>query len=133
MNAKDEVKSILINYRRTQTWLAEKLGIQKQTLNYMLNGSKGLDTETYKQIIKIFKREKMITSAGDKCDHIRNQTMEVNAILGSSLTLLNNTVKKVSEDNILDFKEKKQLSEMIDELRESLNHELDKISEMIER
>lgn len=133
MNAKDEVKSILINHKRTQTWLAEKLGIQKQTLNYMLNGSKGLDTETYKQIIKIFKREKMITSAGDKCDHIRTQTLEINAIIGSSLILLNNTVKKVSEDNILDFKEKKQLSEMIDELRESLNHELDKISEMIER
>ncbi len=133
MKAQDEIKAILFTHEKTKVWLAGKLHVTKQKLDYWLNDAKSMDVDTYNQIMSIFKHEKMICSADDKCDHIRTQTMEINSIIGSSLTMLNSTVKTVSSDNILDFKEKKLLSEMIAELRDNLNHELDKIAEMIEK
>jgi len=133
MTEQDKIKVILSDNDKTQTWLAGKLGMKKQTLNNILNINKSLDHELYKQIYKIFKQEKFIASAEDKCSVIKDQAMEINSIIGSSLTLFNGTVRKVSEDNVLDFKEKKVLSDMVQEIRDCLNYELDKIAEMIER
>lgn len=133
MTEQQKIKIILSDNDKTKTWLAEQLGMSKSRLGNILNTNKGLDVELHKSIIAIFKKHKFIASAEDKCNYIKDQTMEINSIFGSSLQLLNQTVKKITEDNVLDFKEKVSLLGMVDELRDNLNSELDKIKEMIEK
>jgi Zn-dependent peptidase ImmA (M78 family) len=133
MKAQDEIKSILFSNEKSKVWLAQKLGISKQDVHYMLNTATDIPHERYAQIIKIFKAEGFICSADEKCDFIKNQTLETNDMIGKLLSLLNNTVRKVSEDNVLDFREKKELSEMVDYVQESVTQKLDEIRKIIEK
>ena len=53
MKKQEEIKFLLHTHGIKYSWLADKLGIKKQTLSYILNESPNVDDDLYNQIIKI--------------------------------------------------------------------------------
>ena len=50
MSKQEEIKFLIQSYGVKQNWLADKLGIKNQTLNYLLNDSDKFDDELYDSI-----------------------------------------------------------------------------------
>lgn len=132
MIEQNEVMKILFENDKSKSWLANKLSITPQKLDYRLSKAKKIAIEDYKEIMRIFKKEGFITSNSEQCTHLLNQTIEIDALLGHALTILNTNVKKFTSDNVLEYREKKRLSEVIDKIRNEFNDELDQIEEIIE-
>jgi len=131
-SAKTEILQILFINDKSKSWLANKLGISSQKLDYRLNRANDMPLELYQQIMKIFKKEGFITSDNDQCVHLLNQTLEIDALIGHSLTLLNSNVKAFTEDNILDFRERRKLLEIIDKIKSEFLEQIDEIEKVIE-
>ena len=55
MTKQKEIKFLLQTFGIKQSWLAEKLGLKKQTLTYLLNEDSVLDDILYQQIKDIIK------------------------------------------------------------------------------
>ncbi len=132
MKAQTEIIQILFQNDKTKSWLANKLGISAQNLDYKLNRASDIPFELYNQIMKIFKKEGFIVSENDQCVHLLNQTVEIDALIGHSLTLLNGSVKSFTADNVLDFKEKQKLISIIEKMRNDFLEQLDEIEKIVE-
>jgi len=132
MNAQTEILQILFNNDKSKTWLSQKLGISPQNLDYKLNKASDLPLIFYNEIMAIFKKEGFITSAKDQCDYLLRQTITIDSMIGNMLSILNDTVERITEDHVLDFKEKMKLSELTDKIKMNFNNELEKIQNIIE-
>ncbi len=132
MTEQVEIIRILFENDKPKSWLANKLGISSQNLDYKLHNAKKIAVEDYNQIMKIFKKEGFITSNSEQCNHLLNQTLEIDALIGHTLTILNASVQKFTKDNVLDFREKKRLGNLIDQIRNDFNNELDHVEKIIE-
>jgi Zn-dependent peptidase ImmA (M78 family) len=132
MDTQTQIIRILFENNKQKNWLADKLRISAQKIDYMLNKAKKISHEDYNQIMEIFKKEGFITSNSEQCNHLYDQTIEINSVIGHTLTILNGNVKKFTDDNVLDFREKRKLTDMIDKIRNEFNAELDSIESIIE-
>lgn len=132
MTRQEEIKQVLFDNDKTNTWLANKLGMKKQDLGYQLNDAVNFSVDLYERIMKIFKKEGFITSTTDQCNFLLEQTLQTNSALGHSLTILNNTVKRSVSDMVLDFKEKVTLIEMIEKIKVELDNQCDEMISIIE-
>ncbi len=132
MTEQNEILRILFVNDKSKSWLANRLGISPQNLDYKLRNAKKLAVEDYNSIMKIFKNEGFITSNSEQCTHLLNQTVEIDGMMGHILSILNSSVQKFTADNVLEYREKKQLLEMISKMRNDFNNELDSIEKIIE-
>jgi len=132
MPEQTEIMRILFENDKTKSWLANQLKIKPQKLDYWLGKAKKIGVEDYNKIMEIFKKEGFITSNSEQCNHLLNQTIEIDALLGHTLTLLNTNVQKFTSDNVLEYREKKRLGEVIEKIRNEFNIELDQIEKIIE-
>ncbi|MFC2084943.1 hypothetical protein ACFLS9_07800 [Bacteroidota bacterium] len=130
MTKQDEIKQILFNNDRTVKWLADKLGKERQGLHYQLNHASKFGIDLYEQIKKIFKNEGFLDN---QCEYLLRQTLNVDAIVNNCLASLSDTVNRFTSDNILEFGEKKKLSELIEKIHNDVEHQLKKLSDIIER
>lgn len=133
MDAQDEIKQILFENDKTKTWLAGKLHMTKQDLGYQLDHAANFSHELYERIMRVFRAEGLICTASEKCEYVKDQTLSVGAIVSNGLSLMYTTVKNFTKDNVLDFKEKKALSDMVEEFRTKVNLQLDEIQKTIEK
>lgn len=132
MTKQEEIKQILFDNDKTNTWLANKLGMKKQDLGYQLNNAVNFSVDLYESIIKILRKEGFITSSSEQCSFLIDQTLQTNSVLGYSLTILNNTVKRAVSDMVLDFKEKIALIETIEKLKDELIIQCDEMIAIVE-
>jgi len=132
---RDEIREILFKNDKTVKWLAEQTRkFSYNQLYYALSQkSATFDTSMYNEIVKIFKSEGMISSEAERCTHLLNQILKIDSIIGHSLTLLNDNVAEFTKDNIIDFKEKKRLSDMIDKIENEFTSEVSRIKKIIEK
>lgn len=131
MTPQDEIKQILFNNDKTKVWLANKLGMSKSDLTYQLNRATNFSVDLYNRVMDIFRKENFITK-DDQCDFLIRQTLQIDAVIGHSLTLLNDNVLKFTKDNVLDFKEKSRLIEVVTKIKDELIAELETIEKIIE-
>lgn len=131
MTPQEEVKRILFESDRNQTWLANKLGMSRADLNYQLNTAKNYSAELNNRIMEIFKKEGF-TSKNEQCEDLLNQTLLINSMIGNSLQILNNNVQKFTRDNVIDFREKKRLLDVIEKMRADYLNELERIEKIVE-
>lgn len=127
-----EIKEILFKNDKNISWLKGKIK-QNVDLYYLLSdNSVNFDIEIYEEIIKIFKKEGFITSPTDQCAYLLNQTIQIDALIGHTLSIFNTNVQKFTSDNVLEFREKRRLSDIVDKMRSDFNSELDNIEKIIE-
>jgi hypothetical protein len=131
MTPQDEIKQILFNNDKTKVWLANKLGMSKSDLTYQLNRATNFSVDLYNRVMDIFRKENFITK-DDQCDFLIRQTLQIDAVIGHSLTMLNDNVLKFTKDNVLDFKEKSRLIEVVTKIKDELIAELETIEKIIE-
>lgn len=131
MTPQDEVKRILFDHEKTNTWLAKKLGMSKEDLHYQLNRSKNYPVDLHNRINEIFKKEGFITNATEKCEFLIKQTLQIDSVVGTSLTMLNSAVEKFTRDNVLDFREMKRLFDIVEKIRDGVNESLDNIESIL--
>ncbi len=131
MKEQDEIKRILFDNDRSKSWLAKKLGITAQSLQYKLDVAPDLSLEFYRQIMKIFKAEGFISSANEQCEYLIQQTLQIDSMIGNALTMLNRTVQKTTLDHVLDFNEKRKLFELIEKIKSDFEDELGKIENIL--
>jgi len=131
MTPQEEVKRILFENDKTKTWLANRLGISKEDLSYQLNRSKNYSADLHNRIINILKKEGFITNTTEKCEFLIKQTLQIDSMVGTSLTMLNTSVEKFTKDNILDFRETKRLFDIVEKIRNGVNESLDNIETIL--
>lgn len=132
MTPQEQILQILFNEDKTKAWLADKLGIKKQSLQYQLTNSSNYPVELHNRIMNIFQKEGFITIKSEQCNFLVRQTLEINSLIGHSVSILNQTVKNFTKDNLLDFRERKDLGELIEKIRTETNNQLDEIEKIIE-
>ena len=132
MTKQEEVKQILFDNDKTNTWLANKLGMKKQDLGYQLNEAVNFSVDLYDRIISIFKKHGFITSSSEQCNFLIDQTLQTNSAIGHSVQILNNTVKNSVKDMVLDFREKTSLIELIEKIKSEITDQCDEMISIIE-
>lgn len=127
-----EVKDILFNNDKNISWLKNKMNT-KCDLHYLLSEkSVNFDINIYEEILSIFRKEGFITSENDRCERFAEQLIQVNGIISHSTYLLNSNAAIFIKDNILDFREKRKLVEILNKISNEFNTELEKIEKIIE-
>lgn len=132
MSDQDQIKSILFVNDKSKSWLAGKLNITPQKLDYILHNAKKISKSDYDSIMHIFKNAGFITSNSEQCNHLLGQTIEIDSLLGHALTILNGNIRQFTKDNVLDFNEKRRLLDIVTKIRTDFNNELDSIEMIIE-
>jgi DNA polymerase III delta prime subunit len=131
MTPQEEVKRILFESDRNQTWLANKLGLSRADLNYQLNTAKNYSADLHNRIMTIFKKEGY-NSKDERCQDLLDQTLLINSMIGNSIQILNNNVQKFTKDNVLDFRERKRLLDVIEKMKSDYMNELERIEKIVE-
>lgn len=127
-----EIKEVLFRNDKTVTWLKDKMKT-KIDLHYLLSSrSVNFDVDIYDEIKEVFKNEGFITSENERSDKFAEQLIQVNGIISHSTYLLNSNASDFLKDNVLDFREKKKLIDIIHKMRSEFNNELDSIQKVIE-
>jgi hypothetical protein len=115
MDRKDEIKQILLKNDRTIVWLSSK--IPGHDFYYLLNNrAKKIDADLYDEIMQLFRKEGFLDETIKKSESIYAQLLNINALIDSSLSLLNHTACEYLKDNVLTFRERKSLMEMIEKI-----------------
>ena len=126
-----EIKEVLLKNDKTMKWLSNKLhGVD---VYYLLSDKcKTFDVSVYDDIISIFKKEGIIATPNEQCDKLVEQIFHLDAVFGHSLTMLNGNIHSFTKDNVLDFSEKKKLSDMLDKIENEFVNEINKSRRIIE-
>lgn len=132
MTKQEEIKQILFDNDLTNAWLARKLRMSKQDLGYQLNDAVNFSADLYDRIIAVLKREGFITKESGQCEHLINQTLEINSLIGHSLSILNSSVKKYTDDKVLEFSERKRLIELAERIKDDFNDQIEEIMKVLE-
>ena len=132
MTKQEEIKQILFDNDLTNAWLARKLRMSKQDLGYQLNDAVNFSADLYDRIIAVLKREGFITKESDQCEHLISQTLEINSLIGHSVSLLNSTVKKYTEDKVLEFSERKKLIELAERIKDDFIDQIEEVIKVLE-
>ena len=128
---RQEIKDILFHHEKTMSWLQSKLHTHVD-LHYLLSDrSVNFDVNIYEEIMEVFKREGFISSEGERCNRFTQEMVLVNAIISHSTYLLNSNASQFIRNNVLEFREKMKLTEIITKMRNELNDELEKIEKII--
>ena len=133
MNPQDEIKQILFNNDKTKVWLADKLHVSKQQLSYELNHSKDISKSLYDKILNIFRAEGFIVATGQKIELIKDQLLTVSQVNCNNIALILSQFKIHSSDGVIDFNERKELSDLVETCRNKTNNELDKLQKFISK
>ena len=136
MSKQLEILQILFRNDKPKSWLQNELkkkGIDKD-LQYLLDEtrSKNFDVNIYETIIEIFREHGIIPTESDRIKKLRSKVMEINGIIASGLTLLNETMNDYLNDDELTFDEKNELLEMIDGIEKQYSH-LDELKILIKK
>ena len=127
-----EIKEILFKHEKTVSWLKNKM-TSKVDLYYQLSDSSvNFDVNVYDEIMKIFRKEGFITSENERCDRFAEQLITVNGIISHSTYLLNSNASDFIKDNVLDFREKKKLLEILEKIELEFSTEFEKVRKTIE-
>jgi len=130
--AGETIKQILFKNDKPKSWLAGKLRISPQSLQYKLDNHSALSADLFEDIMQILRKEGFITSESEQCNYLVKQTLKTDALLSSTIEMLSETVKRFVDDTVLDFREKKELSILIDKTRTDLNQAFDDLELIIE-
>jgi hypothetical protein len=133
MTAQEEINQIIFqNKNITESWLADKLSITPQNLNYQLHMAKKFDNNLYKRIQLIFKKEGIILDPAEQCTQLSDRTLEFGALIGNQLSVINNEVRKAVKNSNLEFNERVKLKIIFDDMRDNINQQLDELEKLIE-
>lgn len=131
MDHRKQIKEILINNDRTVCWLEKKTGIKD--LHYILGEtSKNFDIAIFEKIMNVFRVEGFILSEADRSNKFSEQLISVNGIIGHSVHLLNSTAKEYLKDHVLDFKERRDLYDLITKIKADFNTSISEVERIIE-
>ena len=136
MNRRDQIKDILFRNDKNPSWLKSKLSGKFPSVDvyYLLSEkSVNFDVELYDEIMGIFRKEGFIVTENERCDKFAEQLIQVNGIIAHSTYLLNSNATDFLKDNLLDYREKKKLLELVDKIRREFDQEIGKIEKIIER
>jgi len=136
MSKQLEILQILFRNDKPKSWLQNELkkkGIDKD-LQYLLDEtrSKNFDVNIYETIIEIFREHGIIPTESDRIKKLRSKVMEINGIIASGITLLNETMNDYLKDDELTFDEKAELLKMIDGIEKQYAH-LDELKTLIKK
>jgi hypothetical protein len=133
MTAQEEINQIIFqNKNITESWLADKLSITPQNLNYQLHMAKKFDNNLYKRIKLIFKKEGIILDPAEQCTQLSDRTLEFGALIGNQLSVMNNEVRKAVKNDNIEFNERVKLKIIFDDMRDNINQQLDELEKLIE-
>lgn len=128
----DEIKRILIEKKISESWVAEKLYMSPQTLNYQLNSAKKFDIDLYRDIKSVLQKEGMINNPADECKQLSRLALDFTAMIGNQLSTFTAEVSRDIHDQKLEIKERVRLKVQIDNMRENINSQLDQLEKLIE-
>ncbi len=112
---RQQIKQILFENDKTKKWLQDKL--PHIDVYYLLSDNcKKFDVNDYDEIIKVLDNEGFVTSEEDRCKHLAETVLRIDALLGNSLDLLNSTVVQFTTDNDLSFRERRKVADLLDEI-----------------
>lgn len=131
-----EISQLLHKADKNVTWLKEKLrsviGREVDVYYLLSDKSKNFDVDVYDAIIRVFKKEGFITSENERCEKFAEQLIQVNGIISHSTYLLNSNASIFIKDNVLDFREKRKLMDVIEKMKNEFNDEIEQIEKIIE-
>ena len=132
MTAAEEINKIIFNSGTKETWLAEKLHISPQSLNYKLHGAKIFDKDLFGDIMKIFKEHGIINNVEDECSELTTQILNFSSHTNDFLSMLQKQVTGIIKDDEFDHDEKIRFRFQIKEIRKDLNTQLDELDKLAE-
>lgn len=128
----EEIKRILFDRKVAESWLADKLFISPQTLNYQLNTAKKFDIDLYRTIKSILKKEGVLNGSPDECQQLSRLALDFTAMIGNQLSTFTAEVSRDIHDEKLELKERVRLKVQIDNMRENITSQLDDLEKLIE-
>lgn len=133
---RQEIKDVLFRNEKPHSWLQRELdkklsaipGKKPVDIYRLLDGSKSVffDVDVYELIQQIFREHGIIPTELDRTKRLRSKVIEINGIIASGLTLLNETMNEYLQDDELTFDEKTELMQMI----ERIENEYSRLSEL---
>lgn len=134
--AADEIKAILYNCKENygwlnESWLAGKLGMSPQALNFQLNKAKKFDQDLYDNIKLIFTQKGILNGTPDECVKLNTLTLELGASMGKSLGEFYSEVKKNISDGVLTEKERPRLKVKLADLKENFLSPIEELEKLL--
>lgn len=130
-NRRQEIKEILFRNDRTTKWLQQKVpGVD---LYYLLSDKcKTFDIDTYDRIMSALTKEGLTTVEDERCEKLVDEILSIDSIIGNSLILLNSNVRDFTRDNVLDFSERKKLSQLLDKIDNEFQNSINAARKIVE-
>ena len=132
MTGQEELNSIIFKHNIVESWIAEKLHISPQRLNYQLHGAKSISYEYYSRIKNILKDAGILTNTPDECKELTKLAFDFSQVIGSHLNLISKEIKKDIEDNVIDLDERMRLKYYIEDARKDITAKLDLLNELVD-
>lgn len=132
MDKRLEIKETLLRNDKNISWLKQRMHTNCDLYRLLGENSKNFDIEIYDEIMSVFKKHGFITSENERCEKFAGQLIQVNGIISHSTYLLNSNASDFIRDNVLDFREKKKLLEIVDKMKTEFNDEIERIEKIIE-
>jgi hypothetical protein len=131
LTPQDEINKIMTRYGLTVAWLAEQLGIYYQKADYLVNTKKTISQDEYDAVMDIFEKHGFLEPSGGLTGNIATLTIAANSILNSQLKKLNDCVTRAISDNKITYSERQLVDHQLNELRETINKEIDKLRDSL--
>lgn len=134
--AADEIKAILYNCKEhypwlTESWLAGKVGMSPQALNWQLNKAKKFDQDLYDNVKAIFNDAGIIQGSKNECRILNALTLEFGSVICEEQSNLYKEVKRAIEDGIIIDNERQRLKIKLEDLKENIGNEFDRLESLI--
>ncbi|MBS3945283.1 MAG: hypothetical protein KGZ42_07290 [Melioribacter sp.] len=122
------INGILDKYGYEITWLAGKLNMEYEIVRYQLRDAKNYRQDFHQRVVEILKKEGLITSNKEICDHLKNELIDFSTVLTGTVSIISKSIKEKIQDRHLSDEEKKSLK---DQLRNQLNRVTDEFNDLL--
>lgn len=129
---RDEINKTIFENQLKEIDIAKAIHVANSTLNYQLHTAKMINPEILNAVESYLKRKGYLISESQKCNKLVKTTLNIGAMMGHGLSVLNTEVSEASEDGQLSYKERFQISTALNNLEADIKNSIDEIRKLVE-
>lgn len=131
-DVRDKIKEVLGKHREiNQTDIADYLHVSPSTLTYQLNYSHRFDTHLAEQIFGFFKKHEIYNGTKEENGMVFNLVLELNALIGKEIEILNTQTKSVLEDGEITEEERVKMITRLDDMQADIVLQIENVKRLI--
>jgi DNA-binding Lrp family transcriptional regulator len=133
MTEREEIKVLMNEGCITYAALAKKCGMREKQLHYRLNTAAGDDIPLgmYTEIMNALKSFGVDVNSAVTCSSLVDVTLKANVEINRDLSELNDEIRLITEDGVIEPKEKARLKKQLATIRKHYNDKFDELESLL--